>query len=167
MAAPEFTSSLPRPWVLITVEGNGQPGRRRPTSIAWLEYDNGDTYDGGPVFFGRDARWYFQYKHRQRITKDRVVHTFPCARGPGLRPDHRTDPHGESRGTAQPSRGLRAMTNRIRSDFDRRADRHIGIGIGLIVLAAALALLLVSETARMGAVYGAVKAATFVLAVMP
>lgn len=80
-SAQQFVSSQRHPWVLITVQGNGQPGRRPPTSVAWLEHDCGDYFDGGPVFMGRDGRWHFQYKHQQKIAKVRVLHTFGCARG--------------------------------------------------------------------------------------
>jgi hypothetical protein len=77
VTAQKFVSALSRPWVLIRVQGNGQPGHRPPTSVAWLEYDSGAHFDGGPVYFGRDRQWWFQYKHQQKIGKDRILHVFP------------------------------------------------------------------------------------------
>jgi hypothetical protein len=73
----KFVTALARPWALIRVQGNGQPGRRPPTSVAWLEYDSGTHFDGGPVYFGRDRTWYFAYKHQQQINKDRILFVFP------------------------------------------------------------------------------------------
>jgi len=74
-----FVSSQQCPWVLIRVQGNGQPGRRPPTSVAWLEYKNPDgTFDGGPVWYSpRKRRWFFTYKRQQKIAPARVLYTFP------------------------------------------------------------------------------------------
>lgn len=80
-----FVSGLKQPWALIRVQGNGQPGRRPPTSVAWLEYPVMNVmreitgYYGCELTPSRANRggWIFSYKHQKVISADRVLHTFP------------------------------------------------------------------------------------------
>lgn len=72
----KLVTSLQFPWALVRVQGNGQPGRRPPTSVAWLEYDNGDSFDGHLLYAQRNSCWARRYKHTKKIPKADVLHVF-------------------------------------------------------------------------------------------
>lgn len=42
----KFVTSLRQPWALIKAQGDGSPGRRPASRMAWLEYDNGNYIEG-------------------------------------------------------------------------------------------------------------------------
>lgn len=71
-----LVTALKFPWALVRVQGSGQPGRRPPTSLAWLEFDNGESFDGHIVFAHRSGTWAKRYLHTKRIPKSDVLHIF-------------------------------------------------------------------------------------------
>jgi hypothetical protein len=89
MSKQTFGSALKQPWALARHGANQAPGRRPGTSIVYLTDDEGDSYLGGYVWFGRSSRvdvdgyhrdrypcWHYRYKHQRRIAKAEVLHIF-------------------------------------------------------------------------------------------
>lgn len=74
----KLVTGLPQPWALVLVSGNGQPGRRPPTSVAWLEFKNPDgTYDGFVLWYSTRKRcWVRMYKKRHQFTAAQIIHRF-------------------------------------------------------------------------------------------
>lgn len=72
----KLVTALKFPWALVRVQGNGQPGRRPPTSMAWLEYDNGGTYDGHLLYASKSGIWARRYKHTKKIPYADVLYIF-------------------------------------------------------------------------------------------
>lgn len=74
----KLVSSLAQPWALVLVSGNGQPGRRPPTSVAWLEYLNADgTYDGYILWYSTRKRcWLRSYKKKHRFLEGQIAYRF-------------------------------------------------------------------------------------------
>lgn len=72
----KLVTSLQFPWALVRVQGNGQPGRRPPSAMAWLEFDNGESFDGHLLYADRSGCWARRYKHTKTIPKADVLHVF-------------------------------------------------------------------------------------------
>jgi hypothetical protein len=75
----QFVSNLHFPWALVRCNGGGQPGKRAPTTVVWLEYRRPDGgFDGGPVWWNRRKRcWWFTFKHQKTYSREEILHVFP------------------------------------------------------------------------------------------
>lgn len=89
----KFLTSVDRPFALVkSYSGTSAPGRRPPSSVVWLEFQNEDgSFDGGEIYmlpnsgishpYLKPPRWKFSYKHPKVFSSDAILHRFPHKRG--------------------------------------------------------------------------------------